>query len=76
MSARKYGYVVIQQGGSSSELYLHAFDTLAEVRRYRKSCDKAAYETSEPVEVPIHLLDDKQFIDTAGAVVDACREFL
>ncbi|TXH16597.1 MAG: hypothetical protein E6R03_05215 [Hyphomicrobiaceae bacterium] len=76
MSKRKHGYIVIQQGGSSSELYLHAFDTLSEVRQYRKSCDNAAYETSEPVEVPLRLLDDKEFVDIAEAIVDACRELL
>lgn len=75
MSA-KPGYLVIQQGGSSSEFYLHAFDTTAEVEHYQRSCARASYETSDPVEVPIHLLDDPAFMDVAKALVDNLVEML
>lgn len=64
-----YGYVVVQQGGSSTELYAHAFDTMREVRAYQRSCAKAAYECSEPVEVPTSLLDRADFMSAVEEIL-------
>jgi len=49
------GYLVVQQGGSSSEVYLHTFDTYEQARNYRRSCERAAYNTSKPVRIPAEL---------------------
>jgi hypothetical protein len=46
-------YLVVQEGGSSTEIYLHTHDTLKESNADRKDCSKnGAYRTSVPVEVP------------------------
>ena len=45
-------YLVIQQGGSSSELYVHPHNTLKEARTDMKSCAEAAYNTAGPIEIP------------------------
>jgi hypothetical protein len=68
MSTKKL-YLVIQQGGSSREMYVHAHGTLTEARKDRKSCEKASYQTTEPIRVP----------ETLAAVLlsnmDACGDF-
>lgn len=45
-------YLVIQQGGSSKELYVHPHNTIKEARADMKSCGKASYNTVGPIEVP------------------------
>lgn len=48
-------YVLVQEGGSSNELYVHAHATLIEAEDGRKSCAEAAYRTSHALEVPPEL---------------------
>lgn len=48
----KAGFIVLQQGGSSGEVYVHMFDTTDQVTAFRESCDEAAYQTSEPIDLP------------------------
>ena len=45
-------YALIQEGGTSDELYLHVHDTMEEAEADRRSCAKGAYRTTEPIEVP------------------------
>lgn len=46
-------FVVIQEGGSSTELYVSAWDTAEEAEDHRVSCrNDGAYRTTEPVEMP------------------------
>jgi len=46
-------YVVVQEGGTSNELYLHAHATRADARRDRIDCrDSGNYRTSPIVEIP------------------------
>lgn len=45
-------YALIQEGGSSAELYLHVWDTLEDAEQDRLECAEASYRTTEPVEVP------------------------
>jgi len=56
-------YVVIQEGGTSRELYVHAFDSLKEARVDIKGCQKASYRTAGPIkldpELSARLLADK-----------------
>jgi len=48
-------YLVIQQGGSSSELYVHPHDTRKEAKADMKSCAEASYNTVGPIEIPASL---------------------
>jgi len=50
--ALKPTYVVVQEGGSSSELYFHAWPTRTEANTDRKYCATAAYKTSPVIRVP------------------------
>lgn len=46
-------YCLVQEGGTSSELYLHAHLTLQEAKKDRVSCAKdGAYNTSPIIEIP------------------------
>ena len=45
-------FLVVQEGGSSTEMYVHTHDTKRQARADRRSCAKAAYRTSEPIKVP------------------------
>lgn len=45
-------WVVIQEGGSSVELYEHHFYKLEEAEAFRYSCAEGAYATTEPVLMP------------------------
>ena len=44
--------VVVQEGGGTGEFYAHAFSRRRDAGRFRRSCAKASYRTTEPVEVP------------------------
>jgi uncharacterized membrane protein len=68
MSTKKL-YLVIQQGGSSREMYVHAHGTLTEARKDRKSCEKASYQTTEPILVPAALAT------VLLSNMDACGDF-
>ena len=50
-------FLVIQQGGASSEMYAHLISGQKQVDRYRRSADHAAYNTSEGilVEIPAEI---------------------
>lgn len=48
----KSDYAVVQEGGSSVEIYLHSHDNEAAAQSDRVSCAKAAYRTSEIIEIP------------------------
>jgi len=45
-------YLIIQQGGFSREMYVHVHSSLKEAKADIRSCGKAAYNTSEPIEIP------------------------
>lgn len=44
--------VVVQEGGSTGEFYAHAFTTRKDAKRFTRSCARAAYRATSPVEVP------------------------
>ena len=48
-------YLVMQQGGSTSEWYAHGFNTEEETQGYIESCKEASYTTCGPYEVPAPL---------------------
>ncbi|WP_157657726.1 hypothetical protein [Burkholderia ubonensis] len=63
-------YVLIQEGGSSYELYIHAHHTLDEADADRVSCeDNGAYRTSDIIEVPTSLADHPGFYELAEQLV-------
>jgi len=53
-------FLVVQQGGSTSEMYVQAFNTERQAKKYRKSADRATYATSEPIEVPFCALEQHE----------------
>ena len=50
-------FIVIQQGGASTEMYAHLIVGQKQVARYRRSADRAAYNTSDGilVEIPAEI---------------------
>lgn len=48
-------YLVVQEGGTSAELYVLAGETPEEAEDLRASCSRASYRTSEVIEVPAVL---------------------
>ena len=56
VNATHEAFVVIQEGGSSEEIYIHASDSEADAEAFRVSCrDDGAYRTSDVIEVPAAL---------------------
>lgn len=65
-------YIVVQQGGSSGELYVHSHRSVAEAVKDRKSCAEAAYMTSAIIEVPAVVAAlGETFYEAAEAIVEA-----
>lgn len=62
-------FVLIQEGGSSAELYVHVRDTLQAAEAHRRECARASYRTSEPVEFPARLFETPGFLDAIQALV-------
>lgn len=48
-------FVVVQEGGSSGELYIHSSPSEEDAVAFRESCADAAYRTSGVIEVPAAL---------------------
>jgi hypothetical protein len=61
-------FVVIQEGGSTGELYTHAFDNLPDANGYIARCDEASYRTSGPIPLPDVLT--KALLKTPGAELE------
>ena len=45
-------FLVIQEGGSTGEVYLHPHGSVEEAKDDMESCNEAAYRTVGPIEVP------------------------
>lgn len=50
-------------------MYVHGFDTGNEAESYRAEAAKGAYRTSSPVQVPLALLNQAEFMDVVSALV-------
>lgn len=62
----------VQEGGSSTELYLQLFDNEKQVNRWRRSCAKSAYNTSTTsVQVPRSLAAHPAFHQVVEALLKA-----
>jgi hypothetical protein len=58
MSRLQEVILVVQQGGSTREMYLHTFDTPEQADKFRESAwKKGSYSTSEPLAVPAGIED-------------------
>jgi hypothetical protein len=66
-------YILIQEGGSSCELYIHAHSTRADAESDRFSRrDDGSYRTSEDIiEVPVSLANHPMFYEFAEMLVGA-----
>jgi len=68
-------FVLIQEGGSSAELYIHAHGSRGEAEDDRLSCENdGAYRTSEIIEVPATLANVAGFYELAEQLVCAVAE--
>lgn len=65
------GFLVIQEGGASNELYLHAFDTLKDAERYRRKSGKATWRTGPVIEAPLSLIDHPGFFEVVERLFDS-----
>lgn len=67
-------HVLVQEGGSSTELYLHAWDTAEEAGDDRISCARdGAYRTSDVVEVDSSLAAHPEFFSVVEAILGASK---
>jgi hypothetical protein len=65
-------FVLIQEGGASSEQYIHAHGSREEAEDDRVSCSEdGAYRTSDILEVPASLADLPGFYELAEQLVTA-----
>lgn len=65
-------FLVVQEGGSSMELYLHVHDTLEAAEEDRRDCAvDGSYRTSSIVQVPRSLTEHPKFYDIAEQLVRA-----
>lgn len=63
-------YCVIQEGGTSEELYLTVFDDNQSAIDYQKDCEQdGSYRTSQILEIPAAIADTAGFWDIANALV-------
>ena len=44
-------WIVIQEGGTSREIYLHPFDNAEDAERHAKSCERASYNVLKTEEI-------------------------
>lgn len=65
-------FIVIQEGGSSGELYAHAFNTNTDAENYRRvASEEWGYRTTAPLPVPSSLVDHPAFLEMAEELVKA-----
>jgi hypothetical protein len=65
-------YCVVQEGGSSTELYLHVWDRKEQAEQDRIDCSKdGAYRTSDVFEVPGMVAIQPGFFDAMEAAVQS-----
>lgn len=64
-------FIVVQEGGSTGEFYVHGFDTNKQAHSYRRKAARASYNTSMPIKVP-----DGTDMDALGNVATAIGDLL
>lgn len=74
-AALKPAYAVVQEGGSSMELYLHSWPSRGEATFDRKDCAKAAYRTSPVIKLPAAAAAlGEGFYEAAEELIQATKE--
>lgn len=68
-------YAVVQEGGSSVEIYLHTFDNRTDAVKGRAECADGAYRTSEVVPVPRALADHPEFDAVVESILQSTLSF-
>jgi hypothetical protein len=69
-------FLVIQEGGSSAEFYVHAHDSFENAEDDRTDCARDAYRTSPIVEVPGALAAHGEvFYELIEDIIAASQEF-
>lgn len=68
-------YIVVQEGGSSTEIYVHAYSSRQAADYNRLSCASASYRTSEVIEVPVSLAHQPEFLNALGQILRASLSF-
>lgn len=68
-------HIVVQEGGSSTEIYAHAFDNREAAAYHRLSCASGSYRTSEVVEISSALADQPGFMDAVSDILRASINF-
>ena len=52
------GYAVVQQGGSSCEMYVHVHSTHEEAVKDKQQCwDDGSYDTGDVIEIPEKIME-------------------
>lgn len=62
-------HLVVQEGGSSTEIYFAQFATADEAQAHRDSCAEAAYRTSPVIPVPRSLAEHPEFGNTIHEIL-------
>ncbi len=62
-------FLLIQEGGSSLELYVHGHESAEQAEDDRADCTQSSYRTSPYVEVPGSLASHPAFYETIDAIV-------
>lgn len=68
-------YLVVQEGGSSSEAYVHIHDQIENAFKDRESCADSGYRTSEPIACPESLVKHPAFFLVAEQLVKSTFNF-
>lgn len=68
-------YIVAQEGGSSGEMYVHAFDSELDALKYRLECERAAYRTTPPVPMDSGAITP-HIMDVIGELLSAVANSL
>jgi hypothetical protein len=64
-------YLVVQKGGSSMEVYLHAFDTREDAEADRIDCSTGDYATGSVIEVPAEIANHPAFYTIANLLLQS-----
>lgn len=48
----RMSFLVLQEGGSTGELYVHTFEGRGDANAFRRSAARAAYRTTRPLLIP------------------------
>lgn len=75
MSKEKKVYILVQEGGSSYEHYVHAWDTPEEAEQDRIDCSRdGSYATTPVMEVSAELANQPEFYEVLELVIRSLQD--